>query len=307
MALTTEHHEQLQRFFADSRFCEAGGVVTDLDGTALHEADGRVFISQRMEQGLKRMQELGRPVMIDTLRFPISVLSNFADHWYRVTGAPVPLVTLKGSQTGRIVPGPDGELVFEEHDAVVLDGSEIDELLRGVQGLLESESKGEDLLVFHYARDWRRGERIWTPSADRVTAVQDKFRSAAEVFSGPFEHLRDELHAREYCMVFLLIDAPNDRLMAYQHTQRSSFFTHQGVSKRDGAARLATELGIELAHSLGAGDAETDDFLADVGLAVVVGNQNLDYKGLQATLRVADSQDLGDLLFALGRHLQQPT
>lgn len=46
-----------------------------------------------------------------------------------------------------------------------------------------------------------------------------------------------------------------------------AFFTRQGASKRDGAARLAAELGIKLAHSLGVGDASTDDFLADVGLA----------------------------------------
>lgn len=302
MPLSNEQQAQLERFFSDSHFADCGGVVTDLDGTAVHEQDGRVFIAQRMEAGLKRIHELGRPVMIDTLRFPISVLSTFAQDWFRITNSPIPLVSLKGSLTGRIVPTPDGELVFEEHDAVVLEASEIEEMLRGVEGLLEAGV--EDLLVFHYPRDWQAGEIIWTPGAERIDAVAQKYASASSVVSGPIERLRADLLAREICMVFLLIDAPDEQLMAYQHTDRSSFFVHQGVSKRHGAGRLAQQLGMDLVHSVGAGDAETDDFLADVGLAVIVGNQNLDYKGLQATLRVPAPQDLGDLLFSLG-HLQR--
>jgi hydroxymethylpyrimidine pyrophosphatase-like HAD family hydrolase len=101
-------------------------------------------------------------------------------------------------------------------------------------------------------------------------------------------------------MVFLLVDAPQDRLMAYQHTQKSRFITHAGVDKRHGGAALARHLGVSLADSIGAGDAETDTFLDAVGFAVIVGNRDLAFKGLSRTVRVADPAAFGDMLTRLG-------
>ncbi|MEJ7680255.1 MAG: hypothetical protein WKG06_20855 [Segetibacter sp.] len=40
-------------------------------------------------------------------------------------------------------------------------------------------------------------------------------------------------------MIFLLIDIPQDKLMAYQHTKKSSFFTHKDVDKLSGAEHIA--------------------------------------------------------------------
>ncbi|HKO67662.1 MAG TPA: hypothetical protein VJU53_07645, partial [Burkholderiaceae bacterium] len=91
-----------------------------------------------------------------------------------------------------------------------------------------------------------------------------------------------------------------DRAMAYQHTQRNSFFTHKGVDKHYGAQRIAKHLGIDLLHSIGAGDSPMDDFLAGVGLAVIVGRLQLEYRGLLHTVRIKDSLALGNLLFAIG-------
>src|SRR6185295_11203117 len=95
---------------------------------------------------------------------------------------------------------------------------EIAELMEGVRGLVDNGA--EELLVFFYPRDWRRGEIIWTADAQRVDAVRDKFRSASHVFAGGAAALQARLLAEPICMVFLLIDAPQDRLMAYQHTQK---------------------------------------------------------------------------------------
>ena len=106
--------------------------------------------------------------------------------------------------------------------------------------------------------------------------------------------------AEPICSVFLLIDAPQERLMAYQHTGKARFVTHAGVDKRHGAQALARHLGVSLPDSIGAGDAETDSFLGAVGFAVIVGNQNLDYKGMAHTVRVADPAAFGDMLIKLG-------
>jgi hydroxymethylpyrimidine pyrophosphatase-like HAD family hydrolase len=114
------------------------------------------------------------------------------------------------------------------------------------------------------------------------------------------QRLHERLSAADVCLVFLLNEAPEDRRMAYQHTERTRFVTHVGVDKRHGAERIARRLGIDLAHSVGAGDAETDNFLGAVGLAAIVGNADLDFKGLTATLRLPDALAWGRVLFELG-------
>jgi hypothetical protein len=41
MALSNDHREQLINFFQNTGFSEKGAVITDLDGTAIHEWEGR--------------------------------------------------------------------------------------------------------------------------------------------------------------------------------------------------------------------------------------------------------------------------
>jgi hydroxymethylpyrimidine pyrophosphatase-like HAD family hydrolase len=294
MPLTLEQRERVDRFVSRSRFRTRGAVVTDLDGTAVLEVAGRVAVSEPMELGLKRVYEAGRPVMLNSLRFPLSVIRTFGAEWYRIAGAPIPTVCLNGSLIGRVVGAGDGTLAYEELGAFPLTEREVREVLDGVRGLLASGA--DDILVFWYPRDWRAGERIWTPRPERVTGLAAKYRSAAAVESFAVEKLEEALLAAPLCMIFLLIDAPQDRLMAYQHTKRTQFVTHRGVDKLFGAERMAEQLGVALRDSVGAGDAETDTFLRGVGLAVVVGPNALEMRGHWDTLHVTDHRDLGELL-----------
>lgn len=150
----------LAEFVRVPRFRERGGIVTDLDGTAVIERAGRAAIAEPVEFALKRLRGLGRPVVLDTLRFPLSVMRTFGEAWLRLTGAKIPAVTLNGSQIGSVGAHGSG-LVFEAIDAFPLTHAEIDEVLDGVSGLLDSGV--DDLLAFHYPRDWRQGEHIWAP------------------------------------------------------------------------------------------------------------------------------------------------
>jgi hypothetical protein len=50
-------------------------------------------------------------------------------------------------------------------------------------------------------------------------------------------------------MILLLLDVPEDRLMAYQHTRRDNFLTRAGVDKLFGAQRIA--LGSDYPFPLG--------------------------------------------------------
>lgn len=284
-------------FAASSQFRESGGIITDLDGTAVHEREGEVVIPHVVSHALKRLREQGHPIAINTLRFPMSVISTFGQEWYAITNAPLPIVTLNGSLIGHLKEGPSGAIVFEEIDARVLSAAEVEGVLTGVDGLI---SNGIDrLLVFYYPRDWRLGECVWTPVCDRLEHVRQKYLSASEISCGDVDLLRRRLMRSEICMMFLLVEQPLDNLMAYQHVKPASFITSGEIDKREGMKRLAARMGIDPAHWVGAGDTPMDNFLEDVGLAVHVGQWDLKYRGRQQTAKVRNSLEFGQLLFAL--------
>ncbi len=291
-------HSALREFLAQSDFMRHGGVMTDIDGTAVLEESGRVYVSVPMQMGLKRMHELGRAVVINSLRFPLSVIRTFGKAWYQIARAPVPVVSMRGSLCGRMVLTKGGEIGFEEIEAICLEPDHIRAIVAGASALVDAGAN--ELLIFFYPRDWTRGEVIWTPDTTRARHIAGKYRSASQVISGGVRVLERALKKEEICMVFQLLDLPQDRAMAYQHTHRNSFFTHAGVDKNYGAQRIAKHLGIDLLHSIGAGDSPMDDFLAGVGFAVIVGRLQLEYKGRLHTVRVRDSLALGNLLYSIG-------
>ena len=295
MALNTEVETKLQQFVQQSSFAKSGSVITDLDGTAVHEFQGRIAIPKEVELGLMRHYEHGRPLILNSLRFPLSVIRTFGQDWYKLSNAPIPTVTLNGSLMGFVKKNAESELVFEEAEAFPLTKNEIVEALEGVQGILDGGIK--NVLVFYYPRDWRIGEVIWTPIPANVEHVKEKYRSASAVTAVEFSKLKEQMLAEEICMIFLLIDAPEDQLMAYQHTKRSNFITHKGVDKLFGARVMSEYLSCELRDSLGAGDAELDTFLNGVGLALIVGNNELSFRGVVDTIKLQNSMELGALLF----------
>ena len=297
MALEPSQLAQLQDFFNHSKFDECGALITDLDGTAIHEVEGRYSIPQSVQLGMDKIYDLGRPIVLNTLRFPLSVIRTFGKEWYKISNAPIPTVLMNGSQIGMIELDQDGNFFYNELDAFPLEADEIKNVLNIIAEFIIN--KDFDLLVFYYPRDWKQGEIIWTPVKEKVDAVQKKYRSASKVYSCPIDQLQEDLHSQEICMIFLLIDVPQDRLMAYQHTKRNNFFTHKGVDKDFGAHKIAQHLQFDLKHSIGAGDSEMDSFLRSVGLAVHVGNPLLSIEGIVPPIKVKSSSELGELVFAL--------
>lgn len=300
-----EARQRLAAFVGRSGFRDRGAVITDLDGTAVHEHEGRVRIARSVVEGLEAVHAAGRQVVINSLRFPLSVIRVFGDEWVAAANGSVPVISLKGSQVGRLIARGGGAPVeFEEIESTLLDDAEIDEAMRGVEGVVDA-GRG-DIVVFYYPLDWRIGEIIWTPRPERVAALRAKYLSATDVTTSTPHELRQRLGELPLCMIFLLIEHPGDERMAYQHIEVSSFFTHRGIDKRHGTEVLARHLGIDLAASIGAGDAPPDTFLQATGLAVIVGPGELGLKGRIDTLRLPDAAAFGRLLTALGRQLGQP-
>lgn len=293
MTLGEQEIIQLERFLANSNFSTSGAVITDLDGTAVHEVDGRTVIHRSVEAGLKKMYNVGRPVVINTLRFPLSVIGTFAKEWWVLSNASIPVVLLNGSQLGNIILNGD-QFAFQKLRSFPLTSSEIRKVIDGVKKLVNDGIS--DIVLFFYPDDWTQGEIIWTPDPERIPALREKYLSASSVISTTVVELEDRLLSEPVCMILLLLDLPTDTLMAYQHTRRSNFITHHGVDKLYGATQMAEELKFDLAHSIGAGDTDMDTFLKGVGLSVHVGNPAIQYEGLSCTLRLRDFVEFGDIL-----------
>ena len=299
MKLTDEQIIQLTVFFKQSQFATNGAVITDLDGTAVHEFNGRTVLHESVELGLKTINDLGRPIVINTLRFPYSVIRTFATDWYKMSNAPIPVILLNGSQLGYIRQSADESFYFDQLAAYTLSWEDIEEVIKGVNGLIKDNIN--NLVLFFYPEDWRAGEIIWTPDKGRIKTLQQKYLSASSVISGSVEALQLMLHAQKLCMIFLLIDIPQDKLMAYQHSKRSNFITRKGVDKLFGAEQMAGILGFDLNHSIGAGDTPMDNFLEGVGLSVHVGRGDLEFKGTHETIKLPGFSELGDLLYRFAR------
>jgi hydroxymethylpyrimidine pyrophosphatase-like HAD family hydrolase len=286
--------ESLREFVETSDRAKAF-LALDLDGTALLEDHGKVFISSSVEKGVKALHDLKIPVVLNTLRFPLSVITTVGDAWYHIADLPILTVLLNGSVLGYIK-CTKGDLHYEEIAAFPMSRGEIRAVLDGIVQLTRAGI--DDVLFFYYSRDWKEGETLWTPRPERVAGLRKKYVSASRVTSDSVERLAEELLRREVCMASLFVDRPEDTLMAYQHSKRNSFFTARGVNKASGLRAVAERLKLSSEHALGAGDTEMDTFLSEVGFAVIVGKSKLPFQGRKQTTRVATPLELGELITA---------
>lgn len=295
--MTPDHDAILRTFLYSVPPGVAGAFITDLDGTAIHEFEGRLAIPDRLALAMRDLNGSGRQVVINSLRFPLSVIRTFGREWYSVANAPLPIVSLNGSLTGYLLETDDGQIAFRELDAFCLSDRQIEELVEQTSELLKAGY--EEMALFLYPRDWTKGELIWTPTPRSVERFRNKYASASDVFATSLENLKARLTNEPHCMVFILYEATGDHLMAYQHVSQRRFVTRQGVDKRFGAHALCERLGLAVEASVGAGDTLMDTFLSGIGLAITVGAGELGFNGVHGNLRVGSSSELGELLFRL--------
>lgn len=300
MAISNEKIIALNSFLRRADF-RSGSVILDLDGTALLEEEGKVFISGSVGNGLKEIVRLGRPVILNTLRFPLSVIKTVGQEWLDLSNEKIPTICLNGGIFG-FIERVGNEIVFDEVGSYPVRGEEIEPTMLGLSELLTNHV--HDLVLFFYPRDWRKGEIIWVPDETKIKPLTEKYQSASHVITCPVAELEHTLKDLEACMIFVLVNEPKDKLMAYQHNEPASFINRAGVDKSFGLAGFASILGVSLPDSMGAGNTSMDNFLASVGLAVVVGSEKLEHRGLRETIAVHDPIELGELMIDLAAMVQ---
>jgi hypothetical protein len=144
----------------------------------------------------------------------------------------------------------------------------------------------------------------WPRSARRVSCgpprnrrrTQPGWRQRLEVDGVNLLQAAPTDSREELCMVFLLIEVPQEMQMACQHTQRNQF---REVDNLFGARQMAHRLNLELEYCVGAGDTEMDTFLQGVGKAVEAGPSAHPFRGFVQTIKLPDSLAFRDLLFRL--------
>ena len=115
--------EPLKKFI-DATEASRTFLALDLDGTALLEDHGKVFISSSVEKAVRAIHDLKIPVVLNTLRFPLSVMTTIGQAWYEIAEAPILTVLLNGSVLGYIKCA-GGHLHYEEMAAYPLSTPEM--------------------------------------------------------------------------------------------------------------------------------------------------------------------------------------
>jgi len=290
MSLTKEQRVQISDFSDRLDFIHKGGLMTDLDGTVIQEQEGRYFMPEKVQQGLMDMYNTTCPIVINTMRFPMSVIKTFANDWYDISKASVPLVSLNGSQIGYINKETKSKFTFEEIDAFPLKKAEINHFISDIENILSNAGR---IVVFYYPRDWKKGEIIWIPEKDRLAEAKERYKSASKVYTSDLQTLKDNLAEEDICMIFLKVS--QDAGTSFDHTNFKDFYSSNKVDKLFGAKKIISHLDREMSNFIGAGDTPMDVFLKEIGQAIKVGNMDFHFEFNSNVLRLEQVSDIGEV------------
>ncbi len=88
MALTEEQKKLIQNFVSLPIFRQHGGLMTDLDGTIVQHQNGHFSIPTEVQAGLNKLYQSNCPIILNTIRFPLSIIKTFAAVLYPLAQKP---------------------------------------------------------------------------------------------------------------------------------------------------------------------------------------------------------------------------
>ena len=292
MALTEEQKKIIQHFASHPDFRPQGGLMTDLDGTIVQHRDGNYLIPPEVQAGLNNLYQVNCPIILNTIRFPISIIKTFAAILYPIAGNSIPVISLNGSQWGYISRGQDGEFSFTEAGAHPLKPADIKSFIANIQLLIQN--KVPNIVAFYYPRDWTKGEIIWAAEEGRVAELTQKYKSASRVYSSSLSILEMNLAAEEISMIYLMIKKDLIQGSHLQHDLKD-FYTATGVNKLMGAHAFVNQLGRNLKHFIGGGDTPMDVFLQETGAVIKVGDLPLHFSCQATIMPVKTVAEMGEV------------
>lgn len=292
MALTEEQIKLIQDLAGQPGFRQYGGLITDLDGTIVQHQEGNYIIPMEVQAGLQHLYQGDCAVILNTIRFPVSIIKTFAAILYPIAQNPLPVISLNGSQWGYILATENGEFSFTEAGATPLKPEELQHFIADLKLLIQN--KVPNITVFYYPRDWTKGEIIWSAEEDRVAEITQTYQSASRVYSSSLEILEENLLAEDISMIYLLV---KKSLIPGAHLQHNlkDFYTSAGVNKLAGAHAFINQLGRNLQYFIGAGDTPMDVFLKETGAVIKVGSLSLGFDCQQAILPVDTVAEIGEV------------
>ncbi|KAA5542920.1 HAD hydrolase family protein [Adhaeribacter rhizoryzae] len=306
MALTEEQKKLIQDYVIQPAFRQNGGLITDLDGTIVQHLDGNYSVPTQVQAGLNNLYRVNCPIILNTIRFPLSIIKTFAAVLYPIAQNPIPVISLNGSQWGYISPGENEEFSFSEAGAQPLKPAEIKRFMDDIRLLIQQ--KVPNIAAFYYPRDWTKGEIIWSAEESRVAEMAQTYKSASRVYSSSLSTLEKNLAAEEISMIFLLVKKD---LIPGTHLQHNlkDFYTTAGVNKLAGAHAFVNQLGRNLKNFIGAGDTPMDVFLKETGVVIKVGDLPLSFDCQATILPVKTVSEIGEVFtqIAEGYKLKDPS
>jgi hydroxymethylpyrimidine pyrophosphatase-like HAD family hydrolase len=306
MALTEEQKKLIQDYASHPDFRQYGGLMTDLDGTIVQHQEGNYAIPYQVQACLNDLYRVNCPIILNTIRFPISIIKTFAPVLYPIAQHPIPVISLNGSQWGYIAPGENEDFSFTEAGAQPLKPAEIKRFMANLRFLVQH--KVPHIAAFYYPRDWTKGEIIWSAEESRVAEMAQTYKSASRVYSSSLPVLENNLTAEEISMIFLLVKKDLIPGKYLQHDLKD-FYTTAGVNKLAGAHAFVNQLGRTLQNFIGAGDTPMDVFLQETGAVIKVGNLPLDFDCQATILPVETVSEMGEVFtqIAEGCKLTDPS
>jgi hypothetical protein len=292
MVLTEQQKKIIQNFASQPGFRQYGGLISDLDGTIVQHQDGNYFIPPEVQTGLNDLYRANCPIILNTIRFPLSIIKTFAGVLYPIAQNPIPVISLNGSQWGYISSEEDQEFSFTEAGAQPLQPTEIKSFIANLRLLIKN--KLSQVAAFYYPRDWTKGEIIWAAEEDRVAELAQNYKSASRVYSSSLSILEKNLLGEDISMIFLFVNKDQIPGTHLQHNLRD-FYTTAGVNKLSGAHAFVNQLGRNLPYFIGAGDTPMDVFLKETGAVIKVGDLPLGYNCQATILPVATVAEIGEV------------
>ena len=226
---------------------------------------------------------------------------NEPEHFARPLNS-IPVVLMMGSVVGELTLSDDGKLTynnllslpFHQDQAAQVGNKVLEHLNKGVEGQSNENIQYKFSYYPNAKLDQLNGEMVWTPKEADNNIIQ-LYQPYSTIDNGPIEDVLEKF--KESGSVYAILTASN-RINGKIVLEEN--FSPSGMTKSTGLNIALDRFGLHRRSIVGFGDSRKyDDFLDDVGLAGIVGQDEVPFKGTIGTLHIPSPNEFGPVLSGL--------